>query len=344
MKMRSRLGVELRPVHIEGAQKLERAHAVGTILPAAGRKHLQLIVGFGETLAPESDADLVRSGRGLELDVLQAGIDAIERAVLHLIVELHVFFAADDGLIDDLVVDRHHQRILVLHAVAPDVVGHVGDVDAVFAVGGEIHFRENAAARPQRQSGNVRELIAGSRAERPALRASIAPAERRERDVMGGKDVLLNEGRRNLQGGRDVVEALRGVVRRQQFGAVDVDQKQIVDRVFVLLAIQPMQHWLSVTCAWLGSLSSESSSHATSESTALPSGCFAPGGGMTRPRSLRTAFSKSSGSLAMLAAVMPSKLTPPVLALSLWQPEQYCLTVASCASAGSCACALGARR
>ena len=55
---------------------------------------------------------------------------------------------------------------------------------------------------------------------------------------------------------------------------------------------------------------------------------------MTRPRSLRTAFSKSSGSLAMLAAVMPSKLTPPVLALSLWQPEQYCFMVASCASAG----------
>ena len=56
---------------------------------------------------------------------------------------------------------------------------------------------------------------------------------------------------------------------------------------------------------------------------------------MTRPRSLRTAFSKSSGFLAMLAAVMPWKLTPPILALSLWQPTQYCLMVASCASAES---------
>ena len=53
--------------------------------------------------------------------------------------------------------------------------------------------------------------------------------------------------------------------------------------------------WLLLTCAWFGSLSSESSRNATSESTALPSGCFAPGGGITRPRSLRTAFSKSSG-------------------------------------------------
>ncbi len=119
----------------------------------------------------------------------------------------------------------------------------------VFAVGGKIHFRENAAARPQRQSGNVGELIAGSGAERPALRASVALAERQESDVMGGQDVLLDEGRRNLQGGSDVVEALRGVVRRQQVGAVHVHQKQIVDRVFVFLAIQPMQHHLSVMCA-----------------------------------------------------------------------------------------------
>src|ERR1035438_10423308 len=89
---------------------------------------------------------------------------------------------------------------------------------------------------------------------------------------------------------------------------------------------------LSVMCASSGILSSESSSHATSESTALASGCLALGGGMTRPWSLRTAFSKSSGFLATLAAVMPSKLTPPSLPLSLWQPEQYCLMVASCAS------------
>ena len=104
--------------------------------------------------------------------------DAIHRAALHLIVKLHVFFAADDGLIDDFVVDRHHQRIFVLHAVAPDMVGHVGDVDFVLAVGGEIHVGENAAACSQRQSGNVGELIAGSRAERPALRAGVALAER----------------------------------------------------------------------------------------------------------------------------------------------------------------------
>ena len=34
-------------------------------------------------------------------------------------------------------------------------------------------------------------------------------------DVAGGTDVLLNEGRRNLQRGRDVVEALRDIILRQ---------------------------------------------------------------------------------------------------------------------------------
>src|SRR5688572_28448846 len=35
----------------------------------------------------------------------------------------------------------------------------------------------------------------------------------------------------------------------------------------------------------------------------------------------------------MASAVSPSKLTPAIFERSLWQPEQYCLTVARCASA-----------
>jgi hypothetical protein len=63
--------------------------------------------------------------------------------------------------------------------------------------------------------------------------------------------------------------------------------------------------------------SSESSSQATRESTAWASGCRAPGGGMTRPRNLRTAFSNTSACGPMLSGVSPSKLTPPVFARSL---------------------------
>ncbi len=87
--------------------------------------------------------------------------------------------------------------------------------------------------------------------------------------------------------------------------------------------------------------SSDSSSQATRESIDAASGCLAPGGGMTRPRSLRTAFSNTSACWPIFSGASPSKLTPPAFVRSLWHPAQYCLTVASCASdvrgtAGAC--------
>src|SRR5262245_15526722 len=102
-----------------------------------------------------------------EADILQAGIDPIQRAVLDLIVELHVFFAADDSLIDNLIVERHHERVLELHAIAPDVGSHISDIDDVFAVRWQIDFGENTSASAERKSLNVGELRAGSGAESP---------------------------------------------------------------------------------------------------------------------------------------------------------------------------------
>src|SRR5262249_44595349 len=116
------------------SQYLKRTHAIHSILSATGHKHLQLVVGLSEGLALECHTDLMWSGFCDEADVLQAGIDPIQRSILHLIVELHVFFAADHSLVDKLIVDRHYQRVLVLHPIAPDVSGHVGDIDDVFAV------------------------------------------------------------------------------------------------------------------------------------------------------------------------------------------------------------------
>ena len=63
--------------------------------------------------------------------------------------------------------------------------------------------------------------------------------------------------------------------------------------------------------------SSELSSQAMSASADAASGCLDPGGGMTRPRSLRTAFSNTSACWPMLSAVTPWKLTPAVLTRSL---------------------------
>src|SRR5262249_39820577 len=158
-------------------------------LPTTGSIDLQLIVGFGKTLTTERDADVMRAGSRLEFDVLQAGIELVDRATLYLVISLVVLFSADHGLIDDLVVERHHPGILVLHAIAPDVAGHVGDVDVVFPVRGEIRFRENAASCAKRQSRNVRELIARSGFKRPTLRARITLTQSLDCDPMSGNDV-----------------------------------------------------------------------------------------------------------------------------------------------------------
>ncbi len=97
---------------------------------------------------------------------------------------------------------------------------------------------------PRVPSGNpgtcVSWLPEAARNVQPCGRLSRLPSAA-DSDVMGGQHVLLDERWGNLQGGGDVVEALRGVVRRKKIGAVDVHQKQIMDRVFVLLAIQPVK-------------------------------------------------------------------------------------------------------
>ena len=111
----------------------------------------------------------------------------------------------------------------------------------------------------------------------------------------------------------------RGVVRRQQLAAVDVDRQQVADRVRVLLAIQPVQHDLIRRCAPASAAaSSESSSHATSESTAAPSGLLGAGRRHDAPAQLAHGLLEHLG---MLADVSPrsclSKLTPPAFARSL---------------------------
>src|SRR5262249_32440741 len=146
--------------HLERTEQLELVDAVRAVLAAAWSELLDLVVGLGEALAAESDADFVRPGGSLKLDVLQAGVYLIHGPALHLIVKLVVLLAADDCVVNDLVVHRHDERILVLHAVAPDVVGHVGDVDAVLAIGGKVDFGEDASAGTERQAGDMRQLVA----------------------------------------------------------------------------------------------------------------------------------------------------------------------------------------
>ena len=52
------------------------------------------------------------------------------------------------------------------------------------------------------------------------------------------------------------------------------------------------------------------------------SGCGSPGGGIRRPRSLRTAFSQVSASEGMSSGDMVSKATPPAQSSLLWHFSQ----------------------
>ena len=113
--------------------------------------------------------------------------------------------------------------------------------NAVLAVGGQIDFREDAAARAERQSGHVRQLRAGGRLERPAAGPSVGLAERLDGDGARRNDVLLDERGRHLQRGGDVVVALGDIVGGQHVARVEVDGEQIAHRVRVFLPVQAME-------------------------------------------------------------------------------------------------------
>ena len=119
---------------------------------------------------------------------------------------------------------------------------HIGDVDLVLTIRRKIDFREDASARAKRKTGHMRELRARSRAERPSARSCIRPPHRLHGHRARGDHVLLDERRRYLQGGRDVVKPLRRIVSRQNLGGVEVDGKKIANSVRVFLAIEPMEH------------------------------------------------------------------------------------------------------
>src|SRR6185503_9912690 len=224
------------------AAHLERLHAEHAILTAARHERLELVVGLGERSALERDAHLVGARRRREANVLQARVDLLHDAVLHLVVSARVLFAAERRLVDGLSVQGHDDGVLELRVVAPDVAEHVGDVDLVLAVRREQVRDDEAAARAERQALHVRLLAARRREVRLAAGARIGPADGADRDLPRGADVLLHERRRHLEAGRDVVEVLDLFVLRQELDGVDLEREQVADRVAVFLAIQTVRH------------------------------------------------------------------------------------------------------
>ncbi len=108
----------------------------------------------------ESDRHLVRTGRCLEANALQALVDGVDGRILFLVDGLHVLFAADVGLEELLAVQRRDQVVVELHVGDPQRRRHVADIEFVFAVGGKVVGDDHTAARAQRQPFFVELLCA----------------------------------------------------------------------------------------------------------------------------------------------------------------------------------------
>ena len=66
-------------------------------------------------------------------------------------------------------------------------------------------------------------------------------ADREPADLVGGREIALEQRRRQLQHAGDVVEAVARLVGGQQLGDLDVEVQQVADRVAVLGAVQAVE-------------------------------------------------------------------------------------------------------
>ena len=129
---------------------------------------------------------------------------------------------------------RPGKTLDVLVAVARQAHRHL-----VVAVDGERMLDQDTAARADRQPGDVL-LLRQVRTEpdRGAARRAAGPADGELCDLLGRRDVALEQRRRQIAD-RDVVEAEARGIARQQVGDVDFQREQITDCIVILGAVQP---------------------------------------------------------------------------------------------------------
>ncbi len=144
---------------------------------------------------------------------------------------------------DALAVDRDLELLLlgVERHLLVQVARELGG-DVVFGVGRKVILDQRPAARAERQAGQA-----------PLLRAVVGHAEpvdadelrrradRQAADLVGRREIALEQRRRQLQHAGDVVEAVARLVGRQQLGDLDVEVEQIANRVAILGAVQTME-------------------------------------------------------------------------------------------------------
>ena len=182
-------------------------------------------------------------GPGLDRDARpQPRVDGVlgdaQVGVRHLV----VFLAADRRQKHALAVDADFElvRILQTRQVADDVLQQK-NAEVVFAVQRKVVVDQNAAARAQRQSLDVLLLVEIRRSLKHQADGSDGRiAHRQARDLVGCRQVLLQQRRREAQHIGDVVEPVGFVVGGKERRRIDVQVQKIVDRVPVFGPIQPV--------------------------------------------------------------------------------------------------------
>jgi len=224
---------------------------------------LQLVVGFGEAATHEGHADLVRTCRGNETNVLGAGIDVVHGRPLIQVKGCAILVTPEDGLVDLFAVDCDDHPVFELDVVHPRVEVEVAHADGVLAVGRKLVLDEHAAAGAERQSFDVELLVAtafGPCRQRLVWLVHLA-AQGRDRiadhlfaDDPSRRHVLVDEGWGHTERLRHVVEALAGGILRQQVGGRDGQTEQITDRRGVFLAIEAVDRHVGGVLAALAGL------------------------------------------------------------------------------------------
>ena len=241
VKMRARLGVSTEGPR---APRLERAGdgepleirlvaRVGA-RPLAGERPLVQLAGplrLGQRLAQEGGPDAVGAGADPHADLARVRLGVLAAALPRL-----------EGA-----ADREHLEALAvqgqLELVGLDEEGAVGDDrDDVLGVLGEVEVDDHAPAGAEREPRDVVVLpLVGGDPERLGDRRGHRRPDREPADLPRRREVALHEGRRNSQHPGDVVEAVAGVVGRQEVAHVDVEVEEVADDVAVLGAAQPVQ-------------------------------------------------------------------------------------------------------
>ena len=145
-------------------------------------------------------------------------------------------------------VDEDQQDVASLHGEVVEVDAQIGNREPIVAVGREVVAECHAATRAERKPVDVADLIERVRRGLRVMRAG----ELRHRLAHGHacgdarrRDVLIEEGGRDAEGRRDVVEPLDLDLGREQRLRIELDAEQLVHRRPELGAREPLDGHMS---------------------------------------------------------------------------------------------------